>query len=156
MTPIEVVALGFLFVGGLFMLLSAVGVLRMPDLYMRLQVASKASSLGAGCILAAAALVFGDLGTAVRAVLIMVFIFLTTPVSAHLIGRAAYLSGVALWERTRFDALRELRAHPAATTGPGVGAAETGRGPASRAVPSLDPTGGGRRPPSSGDGPTAG
>lgn len=89
------------------MLLSAIGVLRMPDVYMRLQVASKASSLGAGCLMLGVALHFEDIGIVVRAVLVIIFIFLTAPVSAHLIGRAAYLSGVRLWERSSIDELRD-------------------------------------------------
>lgn len=101
----EVVAAGLMLVGAFFMLLSAVGVVRMPDLYMRLQVASKASSLGAGFMMAAVAVHFAELGIVVRAFLVVAFIFLTTPVSAHLIGRAAYLSGVPLWERTGADAM---------------------------------------------------
>ncbi|MEX1173413.1 MAG: monovalent cation/H(+) antiporter subunit G [Chloroflexota bacterium] len=91
--------------GASFMLLSGVGVIRMPDVYMRLQVASKASSLGAGCLMAAVAVHYAELGIVARAMLVVTFIFLTTPVSAHLIGRAAYLTGVQLWDRTGDDDL---------------------------------------------------
>jgi multicomponent Na+:H+ antiporter subunit G len=94
-------------VGTGFMLLGTVGVLRMPDVYMRLQVASKASSLGAGCLMLGVATHFGDVGIVVRAILVVIFIFLTTPVSAHLIGRAAYITGVPLWEGTGEDQLRD-------------------------------------------------
>jgi multicomponent Na+:H+ antiporter subunit G len=105
------------------MLLSAVGVLRMPDVYMRLQVASKASSLGAGCLMLGVALHFEGLDIVVRAILVVVFIFLTTPVSAHLIGRAAYITGVRLWDRSIVDELRDaydphhgtLRGRPSGT-----------------------------------------
>lgn len=102
----DLVALPLLLLGVTFMLLSAVGVVRMPDLYMRLQVASKASSLGAGCLMLAVAIHFWELDVVVRALLVVAFIFLTTPVSAHLIGRAAYLSGVPLWEGSGLDQLR--------------------------------------------------
>lgn len=91
--------------GSVLMLLSGVGILRMPDVYMRLQVASKASSLGAGLLMLAVAVYFAELGVIVRSVLVVAFIFLTTPVSAHLLGRAAYLTGVPLWEATGHDAL---------------------------------------------------
>lgn len=100
-------AIGLVVVGTGFMLLGTVGVLRMPDLYMRLQVASKASSLGAGCLMLGMATHFSDVSIVVRAILVVVFIFLTTPVSAHLIGRAAYLTGVPLWEGTGADDLRD-------------------------------------------------
>jgi multicomponent Na+:H+ antiporter subunit G len=103
----EIVTAALMLLGGLFMVLSAIGVVRMPDVYMRLQVASKASSLGAGCLMAAVALHFAELGIVVRALLVVVFIFMTTPVSAHLIGRAAYLTGVRLWDRSGQDDLAD-------------------------------------------------
>jgi multicomponent Na+:H+ antiporter subunit G len=92
--------------GATLMLLAAVGVVRMPDLYSRMQAATKASSLGSGCLLLAAAVHFGDLAITVRVLLIVVFILLTAPVSAHMIGRAAYIVGVPLWKGTTVDQLR--------------------------------------------------
>lgn len=80
--------------GSLLVLLAAVGLVRLPDLYTRMQAASKASSLGVGLLLAAAALHFGDAALTVRAAVIGVFVFLTAPVAAHAIGRAAYRGGV--------------------------------------------------------------
>lgn len=100
--------------GGVLMLLAAVGVARLPDVFMRMQAATKASALGAGLMVLAVAIFFGDLGTVMRAVLVIAFIFLTAPVSAHLIGRAAYFVGVPLWEGTVRDELRDhydLRTH---------------------------------------------
>jgi multicomponent Na+:H+ antiporter subunit G len=92
--------------GATLMLLAAVGVVRMPDLYSRMQAATKASSLGSGCLLLAVAVHFADLAITVRVLLIVVFILLTAPVSAHVIGRAAYFVGVPLWEGTAVDQLR--------------------------------------------------
>jgi multicomponent Na+:H+ antiporter subunit G len=93
--------------GGTLMLLAAVGIARMPDLFTRMQAATKGSSLGAGCMLIAVAIHFQDLGITMRALMIVVFIFLTAPVSAHMIARAAYFVGVPLWERTARDELRD-------------------------------------------------
>jgi multicomponent Na+:H+ antiporter subunit G len=76
--------------------LSAVGILRMPDVYIRLQVASKASSLGIALLMLGVALHFDDLSVTIRAVLVVAFLFLTAPVAAHVIGRAAYLTGAPL------------------------------------------------------------
>jgi multicomponent Na+:H+ antiporter subunit G len=92
--------------GTLLMLVAAVGVARMPDLYIRLQASTKAASLGAGSVLLALALTFGDFAVAMRALLAIVFIFLTVPISGHLIARAAYLRGVRPWELTRWDELK--------------------------------------------------
>lgn len=79
--------------GALFCLLAAVGVLRLPDLYMRLHAASKAGVVGAGLILAAVVLISFDGAVALRAVLGIVFLLLSTPVSAHLLARAALKIG---------------------------------------------------------------
>lgn len=68
------------------------GVVRMPSTYTRLHAASKTVILGAMPLLLASALT-GDKGTVLRVILIGVFLLLTTPVSAHMIGRAAYLRG---------------------------------------------------------------
>jgi multicomponent Na+:H+ antiporter subunit G len=102
----EAIVAALLLVGGTFMLLAAVGVARMPDVYTRLSAAAKGSTLGLGCLLAAAAVYFAELGVTTHAVLIIAFVTLTTPVSAHLIGRAAYFTGVPLWEGTGRDDLR--------------------------------------------------
>lgn len=104
-----------LVVGALFMLLGSLGLLRLPDLYMRLQAATKASTLGVTCLLLGAALHFQDLAVTTRAVLIVAFFFLTAPVGAHVIARAGYAAGVPLWEGTITD---ELRHRPRETKAP--------------------------------------
>lgn len=101
-----------LVVGASFMLLAGLGVLRLPDLFMRMQAATKASTLGVGCILLGAAVHFQDLGVTTRAVLVVAFFFLTAPVGAHVIARAAYAVGVPLWEGTITDELRDRQRTP--------------------------------------------
>jgi multicomponent Na+:H+ antiporter subunit G len=98
-----------LVIGACFMLLAGLGVLRLPDLFMRLQAATKASTLGVACLLLGAALHFQDLAVTTRSVLVIAFFFLTAPVGAHLIARAAYAVGVPLWEGTITDELRHRR-----------------------------------------------
>lgn len=98
-----------IFTGGAFMLLGGVGVVRLPDLFMRMQAATKAATLGAGCMLLAVAVHFGELAVVTRALLVTAFIFLTAPVAAHMIARAAYSVGTPLWEETIADELREQR-----------------------------------------------
>ncbi|MEM1184456.1 MAG: monovalent cation/H(+) antiporter subunit G [Planctomycetota bacterium] len=85
--------------------LSAIGILRMPDLYTRMQAAAKAGTLGVACIILATAAHFGSIAVAVKVGMILVFIFLTTPAAAHLIARAAYFVEVPIWKRTGFDDL---------------------------------------------------
>jgi multicomponent Na+:H+ antiporter subunit G len=98
----------FLIIGASFLLLASIGIIRMPDLYTRIQAATKASTLGVGCIILALAIHFNDTAVSVRALLVIAFFFLTAPVAAHVIGRAAYFVGVPLWDRTIID---ELRGH---------------------------------------------
>jgi len=93
-------------IGSLFMLLAAVGILRLPDLFMRMQAATKSSTLGIACMLLAVAVHFGQLGITTLALLIIAFFFLTAPVATHMVARAAYLVGVPLWQGTVMDDLR--------------------------------------------------
>ncbi len=105
----ERISVVLLVVGGLFMLLAGLGVLRLPDLFMRLQAATKASTLGVGCLLLGLAVHYQELGITTRAVLVIAFFVLTAPVGAHMIARAAYAVGVPLWAGTLTDELREHR-----------------------------------------------
>lgn len=89
--------------GAGFALLAAVGLLRMPDVFTRMQASTKASTLGLGCLLLGAALQLGDFASFIRVVSIGAFILLTTPVAAHVIARAAYLADIPLWEGTVLD-----------------------------------------------------
>ena len=89
--------------GSAFALLAAVGVLRMPDMFTRMQASTKASTLGLGCLLIGAALQLGDLASVIRVASIGGFILLTTSVAAHVIARASYLADVPLWDGTVLD-----------------------------------------------------
>ena len=91
--------------GALFGLLAAVGVLRLPDLYTRLHAASKAGLVGAGLILCAVAVVSFDGPVLLRAVLGLLFLLLSTPVSAHLLARAALRSGLRPASVTKLNEL---------------------------------------------------
>ena len=93
-------------IGSIFILLAGVGLVRMPDLFLRMSASTKAATLGVGTTLLGVAVYFGDFATFIRAGAIIVFLLLTAPVAAHLIGRAAYQDGVPLWEKTEFDDLR--------------------------------------------------
>lgn len=89
--------------GAFFVLVAALGLVRMPDVYIRMHAATKAGTLGATLVLAATALHGADFGVTARAVAAIVFLFITAPVAAHLIGRAAYLGGVPLWSGSVAD-----------------------------------------------------
>ncbi len=92
--------------GALFTLVAALGVLRLPDILIRMHASTKAGTLGCGLFLLALAVYSGgDTGVIARAVAAFVFILLTAPVGAHMIGRAAYRTGVPLWKETRINEL---------------------------------------------------
>lgn len=102
----ELVSDVLMLVGATFLLLAALGVLRMPDLFTRMQSVSKASTLGIACVLLALAFHFPGISVNIRVLATISFFFLTAPVTAHLIGRASYFVGVPLWEGTVIDELR--------------------------------------------------
>jgi len=89
--------------GSAFALLAAVGVLRMPDVFTRMQASTKASTLGLACLLIGSALQMGDFASFIRAASIGGFVLLTTPVSGLVIARAAYFADVPLWDGTVLD-----------------------------------------------------
>ncbi|XID96023.1 monovalent cation/H(+) antiporter subunit G [Paenibacillaceae bacterium WGS1546] len=92
-------------IGVIFCLLGAIGLVRMPDVYLRSHAATKSATLGVLCVLAGAFLYFALFEGHVSAKLLLgiVFVFLTSPVAGHLNGRAAYRSGVKLWRRSVRD-----------------------------------------------------
>jgi multicomponent Na+:H+ antiporter subunit G len=91
--------------GAIFVLLAAIGVVKMPDLFLRISVTTKAATLGVGLMLIGVIIHFGDFYTTTRSIAIVLFVFLTAPIGAHLIGRAAYIVGVPLWKNNRIDQL---------------------------------------------------
>ncbi|NOG30735.1 monovalent cation/H(+) antiporter subunit G [Halomonas sp. TBZ9] len=92
--------------GSLFMLLAAIGILRLPDLLTRMHATTKAAALGVMLIMLAAAMHFAETSIVARALAIVVFILMTAPVAAHVIGRAGYFVGSKLWSGTVKDELR--------------------------------------------------
>ncbi|MEO1481060.1 MAG: monovalent cation/H(+) antiporter subunit G [Myxococcota bacterium] len=94
-----------LLLGAAFSLLAAVGLVRLPDLFLRMHAATKAGTLGAGLILAASATESQSITVLTRIVAGIIFLVVTAPVAAHLLGRSGYLTKVPLWEGTCIDEL---------------------------------------------------
>lgn len=105
---VEIICAALLAGGAAFMLITAAGLFRMPDFFLRMHVVTKAGTLGVGLIFLAVAVFFGHLGATTRALATIVFVLLTSPVSAHMIGRAGYLDHVPMWEGTLLDELHGL------------------------------------------------
>lgn len=94
-------------VGSAFALIAALGVLRMPDFYMRMHAATKAGAFGALLLLISAALYFGTVRAVVTSILVIVFFYVTTPVAAQTLAESAYRRGIKLWDRSLVDKLKE-------------------------------------------------
>jgi multicomponent Na+:H+ antiporter subunit G len=107
----EIVVILLLLLGASLMLLAGVGILRMPDLFTRMHVATKSATLGVGCIILGVAIFFGELAVYARGLLVILFFLLTAPVGAHLLGRAGYIVGVPHWEGTKWDELKGMYDH---------------------------------------------
>jgi len=86
-----------LVLGAGFMAVAALGVLRFPDLYNRMQAAGKAGTLAKMLIMSAVAVHFADTSVTARALLISIFFLMTTPIAGHIVSRVAYATGVPLW-----------------------------------------------------------
>ena len=97
------ILVSILIISGLLILsLSVYGMLKMPDVYTRIHAASKAAFLGIMPFLLAATFV-GELAITSRAILIALFLLLTTPISGHIIGQAAYLTNEPMETEGAFD-----------------------------------------------------
>ena len=130
MTDFFVILLSSL--GALFILLAAIGVVRMPDVYLRISVTTKAATLGIGLVLLAVAIHFNELSITSRVLAIILFMLLTAPVGAHMIGRASYFTGVKLWGESVFDDLKgkyHPRTHKLSSEERKVGKAERRNAP---------------------------
>ena len=95
--------------GTFFVFVAGLGVMRLPDLPMRMHASTKAGTLGVAFIAASLTFFFPGLGILARSMALIVFLLLTAPVAAHMIGRAAYYGGpqigVHLWKDTVIDQL---------------------------------------------------
>ena len=103
-------AVVLLCVGLLFNLLGCAGLVRFPDLYNRLQAATKCVTLGTCMVLIAGAVESGfgaGAPTSIKCLLCMVFVLITSPTAAHALARGAHASGVTLWEKSVVDRFEE-------------------------------------------------
>lgn len=107
MEPLQVLGVVFMGIGTLFVFVAGLGVWRLPDVYMRLHASTKAGTLGVALNAAGLVTFFPDLGLFTRAIALVLFLLLTAPVSAHMIGQASYFAhdelGGAIWEGTIVD-----------------------------------------------------
>ncbi|MCK4420289.1 Na+/H+ antiporter subunit G [candidate division WOR-3 bacterium] len=101
------VAIGFVLVGVIFDLLGCLGLIRLPDVYNRLQAATKSVTLGTCMILFGIFLEFGFTSGGIKALICALFILFTSPTAAHALARGSHVSGFKLWEGSVMDKLEE-------------------------------------------------
>ena len=94
-------------IGVLFVLFGSVGLVRLPDLYNRLQAATKCVTMGTCSILLGIIISQGFSPVSLKALLCIVFILLTNPTAAHALAHAAHTSGVKLWDKSVCDKYAE-------------------------------------------------
>lgn len=104
----ELITSLLLLLGAFLMLISGIGIIRMPDLLTRMHATSKAGALGIG-LMASGYMVFysDDTSLVVRALAMVVFVIVTAPIAAHVLARAGYFVGIELWEGTLKDVIKE-------------------------------------------------
>ena len=103
---IDIIAGTLILVGSIFALIAGIGLLRLPDFYLRIHAATKAGALAAGLVLIAVAVEAQMLEITARAISGLLFLFITAPIAAHLLGRSGYIAGVPLWKNTGMDDLK--------------------------------------------------
>lgn len=90
-------------IGLVFDIFGCIGLIRLPDVYNRLQATTKCVTLGTFSILFGTFLIKGFSATGIKVLLCAVFLILTSPVAAHALARGAYKSGVRLWKESVCD-----------------------------------------------------
>ncbi len=104
----ESVGITLVAVGIAFNLLGVLGLVRLPDVYNRLQAATKCVTLGTCLMLIGVGIANGRAEMIVKAALCAAFVLLTSPVGAHALARGAHRGGVKLWETSVVDKYDEL------------------------------------------------
>jgi len=103
----EIAGLILIIIGIAFDFFGCLGLVRFPDVYNRLHSSIKCVTLGTCSILLGLFLFKGFSATGIKALLCIVFLLLTAPVSAHALARSAHKTGVALWEKSVCDKYAE-------------------------------------------------
>lgn len=103
----ETVGMIFIFVGIVFDFFGVLGLVRLPDVYNRLQAATKCVTFGTAGLLFGVFILQGFNSFGFKALMGIVFIFLAAPVAAHAIARAAHRSGIPLTKETIIDAYQQ-------------------------------------------------
>ncbi len=103
----EIIGYIFIVAGVVFDFFGCLGLVRFPDLYNRLQAATKCVTIGTCGIMFGVFIITGLSPSGIKALLIILFLILTAPTAAHALARGAHKSGVKLWEKSICDKYEE-------------------------------------------------
>lgn len=112
------VGIAVIAVGILFDVAGCIGLIRLPDVYNRLQAATKCVTLGTCLVLVGVMILGGSAASGLKAAICLAFIMLTSPTAAHALARGAHNSGVKLWEKSVVDRYEEDKASARRDEGP--------------------------------------
>ena len=107
----EIVGLALILLGVGFDISGCVGLVRLPDVYNRIQASTKCVVLGTTLILIGALVWMGSAAAMVKGIMCILFILITSSTSAHALSKAAHRSGVKLWKKSVCDRFAEDRAN---------------------------------------------
>ncbi len=105
----NIVSLVLMLVGSIWICLAGIGVLRLDDIFLRMSASTKAATLGVSVLLLGSALSFGEAAIFFRALVVIIFLYVTAPIAAHMIGKAAFMRGVKLSPKTVRNDLKEYK-----------------------------------------------
>lgn len=95
---IEIITGSLIILGGFFAVIGAIGLVRLPDVLLRMHASTKIGTLACGMIMVCCAVFFGTSDIIIRAIAVVLFLLLTAPIGAHMIGRSVVSTGVPLWK----------------------------------------------------------
>ncbi len=99
----EIIGYILITIGIFFDISGCIGLVRLPDVYNRLQASTKCVTLGTILLLVGVALISDVAALNAKAIICAIFILITSPTAAHAIAKGAYASGVKLWENSVAD-----------------------------------------------------
>ncbi len=105
----EILSSVFILVGAVFMLISSIGMIRLPDFYIRNSASTKAVVLGVLLILLGVGIHYNDIMIFIEIFAIIFFIFLISPLAAHIVSRAAVITEVKFWDKTILKDLQDYK-----------------------------------------------
>ncbi len=102
----EYIAAFFLIIGTLFIFIASIGLLKMPDVYLRMSTSAIAATFGVLSMLVATAIHFMELTLTLHIIGLIIFLMLTVPIGAHMLGRSSHIIGLEMWDKTVCDDLK--------------------------------------------------